>query len=104
MTAIASSLIGTVSTETLTTPLVSILSMPLANTEYSFTFPAGTKEYALQNRANGLVKYKTVSLGDYWTLFPGQPYYINNIKGSATVTVYFESPKIAQTIEILSWS
>ena len=104
MTSIASSLVGTVSTETIQTPLVSNTILVLANTEYTFVLPAGSKSYALQNRGDGLVKYRTASGGDHWTLFPGQPYYISNIKGSATVTIYLESPKASQTIEVLSWS
>lgn len=104
MTAIASSLTATVSTQTLETPQVSNVALTLADTEYSFALPAGTKSFALQNRNDGLIKYRTTSAGLHWTLYPGQPYYISNIKGSASVTIYLESPKAAQTVEVLSWA
>jgi hypothetical protein len=104
MTSIASSLVGTVSTETIETPVVANHTLALANTEYSVALPAGSKTFALQNRNDGLIKLKTTSGGAHMTLFPGQPYYISNIKGTASVTIYVESPKAAQVLEILAWS
>lgn len=104
MTSIASSLVGTVSTETIDTPIVTNVSLALANTEYPVALPGGTKTFALQNRGEGLVKMRTVSAGNHWTLFPGQPYYLSNIKGTSSVTLYMESPKAAQTVEIIAWS
>lgn len=104
MTVVNSALIATVSTETLDTPQVNTVNLTVANTEYSFPLPVGTKTYALQNRNDGLIKYRTTSGGAHWTLFPGQPYYINNLRAAASVTLYLESSKPAQTIEILSWT
>ena len=104
MTSIASSLVGTVSTETIDTPIVTTAALILANTEYPVALPVGTKTFALQNRGDGLIKMRTVAAGDHWTLFPGQPYYLANIKGSSSVTLYMESPKAGQTVEILAWS
>ena len=105
MTSIASSLVGTVSTQTLQTFFVNPpVALTLANTEYSYALPAGTKSFCLQNRGDGLIKFKSAAAGDYWTLFPGQPYYISNIKDTASITVYLESPKPAQTVEIISWA
>lgn len=104
MTSIASSLVGTVSTETIDTPQVVNHDLTLANTEYSILLPTGTKTFALQNRSDGLIKLKTTAAGAHFTLFPGQPYYIANIKGSASVTIYAESPKGSQTLEIIAWA
>jgi len=104
VTSIASSLIGTVSTETIDTPLITTVDLTTANTEYTVAFPVGSKTFAFQNRSEGLVKLRTVSGGAHWTLFPGQPYYISNIKGSSAVTLYMESPKAAQVVEIIAWS
>lgn len=104
MTSIASSLIGTVSTETIDTPLITTAALVLANNEYAVAFPLGTKTFAIQNRGDGLVKLRSVSAGDHFTLFPGQPYYISNIKGTSAVTLYMESPKAGQIVEIIAWS
>ena len=104
MTSIASSLVGTVSTETIDTPVVANHTLAVANTEYTISLPAGTKTFALQNRDEGLIKLKTTSGGPYFSLFPGQPYYIANIKGTASVTIYAESPKGSQTLEIIAWA
>jgi hypothetical protein len=104
MTSIASSLVGTVSTETIDTPVVANHTLVLANTEYMIALPVGSKTFALQNRNDGQIKLKTTPAGAHLTLFPGQPYYISNIKGSASVTIYVESPKAAQVLEIIAWS
>lgn len=104
MTSIASSLVGTVSTETIDTISVLNTTLTLANIEYSVAIPTGTKTFCLQNRADGVVKVRSTSGGDYWTLFPGQPYYISNIKAAASVTIYLESPKAGQIVEIIAWA
>lgn len=104
MTAINSALIATVSTQTLDGYDVATVALTLANTEYSYTFPAGTKAFTLQNRDNGVVKIRKTSGGAFWTFFPGQPWFPMNIKASATISVILESPSAAQTIELIYWS
>jgi hypothetical protein len=104
MTAINSALIATVSTQTLDGFDIATLALTLANTEYSYTFPAGTKGFQIQNRDHGVVKLRKTSGGPYWTFFPGQPWFPVNIKGSATISLILESPNTAQTVEILYWS
>jgi len=105
MSAINSSLLPAVATETIEDFDNDDLSMPLANTEYSYAFPAGTLNFQFQGRTNGLIKFKRTAAGKYWTLFPGQPYFITNIKSSASaITVYFESPSTDQVVELLYWS
>jgi hypothetical protein len=104
MTAINSALIATVSTQTLDGFDVATVSLTLANTEYTYNFPAGTKGFQLQNRTGALVKVRKTSGGAYWSLYPGQPWFPTNIKGSSSVSVILESPTAAQTIEVLYWS
>lgn len=104
MTVVNSALIATVSVQTLDGYDVDTLVLTTANTEYSYTFPAGTKAFALQNRDTGAVKLRKVSGGDYWTFFAGQPYYPANIKSSATITIILESPQANQKVELLYWS
>jgi len=105
MAAIGSSLLPAVATETLEDFNNDDLTMATANTEYSYTFPVGTLNFQFQARTNGLIKFKRTSAGKYWTLFPGQPYYIENIKSSASaITIYFESASANQVVELLYWS
>lgn len=104
MTSIGSSLLPSVATETLNGFEVETVSIPTANTVVSHTLPTATLTFALQNRDDGVVLFRHSTNGPYWTLFPGQPYYINNIKSSASITIYLESPKASQTIEVLSWA
>jgi len=103
MTAINSALIATVDVQSLESFTISTASITDADTEYAVALPSGTRHFQIQNRENGLVKFRSVSAGDYWTLFPGQPYFIGNIKPSATLTIYLESTSASQTVEVLSW-
>ena len=105
MPAIGSSLLPSVATETLEDFSNDDLTMPLANNEYDYTFPVGTLNFQFQGRTDGLIKFKSSASGKYWTLFPGQPYFITNIKSSASaITIYFESTSAAQAVEVLYWS
>lgn len=103
MPSIASSIVGTVSTETLQTYKVENITLTLANTEYTHTLPLGTKNFCFQNRNDATVKFKSDPSGDFWTFFPGQPYPIENLKSSATITIILEATKPNQIIEIISW-
>lgn len=104
MTAINSALIATVAVESVSAYQVDNLSMPLANTEYSYTFPTGTKTFGFRNRESGVVKLRHISGGDHFTFDPFITNWVNDIKSSASVTVIFESPKAAQLIELIFWS
>ncbi len=104
MTAINAALIGTVEVQTVNGFAVTLLSMLTANTEYSVALPLGTKAVTIQNRTEGLLKLRHISGGDHFTIAPYVPLPISGIKASATITLYLESPKAAQTVEILSWS
>jgi hypothetical protein len=104
MTVVNSALIATVSTQTLTGFDVATVSIVLANTEYTYTLPSGTKAFSIQNRNNGTVYLRKVSGGDYWTFFPGTPYDPMNLKSSATVTLILSSNLANQVIEVLAWN
>lgn len=104
MTVVNSALIATVSVESVSAYQIANLSMPLANTEYSYTFPTGTKTFGFRNRNDGVLKLKHVSGGNYFTFDPFVTNWVNDIKASAVVTVIFESPKSAQSVELIFWS
>jgi hypothetical protein len=104
VTAINAALIGTDETQTFSGFEVATLALTLANTEYTYNFPAGTKGFQIQNRDSAVIKLRKTSGGAYWTFFPGQPWFPVNIKGTASISIILESATAAQTIEILYWS
>lgn len=104
MTAINAALIGTVETQTFTGFDITTVAITLANTEYTYSFPAGTKGFQIQNRNDAVIKLRKTSGGAYWTFFPGQPWFPVNIKGTAAISIILESPSAGQTVEVLYWS
>lgn len=104
MTAINAALIATVAVESISAYVVDLLLMPLANTEYIYTFPVGTKTFGFRNSTGGVVRLKHVSGGPFFTFDSFVPHFVNDLKSSAVVTIYVESPKAAQTLEIIYWS
>ena len=88
------------------TPTITNEAITLADTEYSYALPTGTHRVIMQSRLEGLVKIAyTVgeSSTNYWTIFPGQQKDIEFLNGSTAVTLYFQSSKAAQVLEIESW-
>lgn len=88
------------------TPLAANVAMAVADTEYSYSLPSGTTKFQVQNREIGLVKLAfTASQSGvtYWTIFPGCQYWEEGVS-AGSVTLYFQSPTAAQTLEIISWS
>lgn len=82
-------------------------SIVLANTEYAFVMPSGAKNFSFQTREGGSLKIANVSGQSgttYFTLFPGQTYNIESVTGSNTITLYVQSPKASQTLEVIYWT
>jgi len=104
MTSINAALIATVAVESVSSYQIDTLSMPLAATEYSYAFPTGTKTFGFRNRNSGVLKLKHMSGGAFFTFDPYVTNWVNDIKSSATITVYFESPSALQTVELIFWS
>lgn len=89
-----------------TTPVIVNIAIPLANTEQSYALPADTKKFRIRARGNAKLQMSFVS-GDsgtnFMTIFPGNVYEETGLDISTT-TVYFQSSKASETVEILSWS
>ena len=88
-------------------PEIDTLSLPTANTEGSFAFPAFTRHLLVQNRNRGLLKV-AFTLGatsgtDYITIFPGN-YLQYSLNVESPLTIYIQSPQAAQTVEINHWT
>jgi hypothetical protein len=76
-----------------------------ANTEYSYAFPSNTKKFELRARGNAKLQLAFI-LGQsgtiFKTIFPGSTYEERGTNLIAT-TVYFQSTKAGETVEIISW-
>ena len=82
-------------------------TLTLANTEYPIVMPSGAKNFSFQTREGGLIKMASgvgLSNTTYFTLFPGQTYNIESVTGSNTITLYVQSPKPSQTLEVFYWT
>jgi hypothetical protein len=89
-----------------TTPFIANLSMPLANTEYSYAIPANTTILKFRSRESGRVRFAYISGGTsstFFTLSMGATYEVQNIN-SVGNTLYFQSNKTGEVIEIEGWS
>ena len=89
-----------------TTGTVETATATLANTEYSYAFPAYTKTFAWAIRNGGPVKVAVaagdIGFGKYRTIYPGEVWERDSI-GSAALTVYFSSAVAGSVVEIESW-
>lgn len=107
MAAIGSSLsIDRISINGVSAGIVENVTIALANTEQSHTFPAGTKEFMIQARTSGKIKLSFdpgTSGTAYWTIWYGA-FVRQNTIDSATTTIYFQSPTAGLEVELLSWS
>jgi len=83
------------------------VAVVLANTEYSYTFPVGTKTFLLRDRDSDSklrIAYASGGTGTNWfTNYPGNIYPANNLNTLTGFTIYFRSNKANRVIEIESW-
>lgn len=89
-----------------TNPVIENFVTTLANTEYSYAFPVGTKRFSIRARGSAKLQLAYVSGQsniEYITIFAGAKHEEDNI-GSVSITSYFRSNKAGETVEILSWS
>jgi len=95
--------IGT-SQATTTTHEVDNLAMAVSGTEYDYTFPANTKKIQLKSREKGVIKFSYTSGQsgiNYMTILPGERYELTELNTTSTLTVYLQSTKDSDTLEIL---
>lgn len=98
----------TSSTAATTTPTIANISILTSNTEYSYVFPTGTRQFTLKDRKGDAKTRIAYTLGGtnttYITLDPGCTYEIGGISSLVGFAIYFQSSKDARTIEIASWA
>lgn len=96
-----------VDSDTVSTPTVSNVAVPLANTEVSFTFPTGTKRFDLKTRNTATLKisYSAGQSGTtYLTLHAGSMYSETGINPAVSLSIYFQSATAGSLVEIVSWA
>lgn len=95
---------GTIDTNTVTKPTIAIVSMPLANNEYSYSLPAGTKRFILKNKAAATIQVGITpgETTNVWPLEPATTY--SEAELGADQTFYFRSGQPSQELVVFSWS
>lgn len=88
-----------------TEPTIYNVSVPLANTEVSQTLSDNTKSFTIRVRGTCTLKFafdSGQSGTNYITIYPGSSYSIEGLNFSGTL--YFQTNKPSQVVEILEWS
>lgn len=88
-----------------TAPLVENVTIAIADTEQTHTFPADTKRFLIQSRGSK-VKLSFASGQSGTTYLTVHPYgfYSEDGIGAASLTVYLQSPAAGSVVELVSWS
>jgi hypothetical protein len=98
---------GTVSTSPSLkiTPTIANLSVPTSGVEQSYALPASTREFMLKARGFSTVQFAYTSGDsgtDYISLPPGCIFTDKDLPTS--VTIYYQTSKSGETVEVLSWT
>ena len=87
-------------------PTVANVAMTLANTEYSYEIPAGTKRFMIKLRNVGYPLQLCVVSGEsnttYYNIANGKTHEEKEVKGQGT-TLYFRTTAASQVAEIISF-
>lgn len=92
---------------TVSTPTITNISIPLANTEQSFTFPIGTKRFAVKIRASAKLKIAYISgaSGTNYIFIPiGCEYTEDNLDLTVGLPMYFQCESAGEILEIITWN
>lgn len=87
-----------------TTPALTVVSVPLANTEYSFSLPANCKGFILKSRKIARLNfgYATGILTDYFSIPLGG--YFKDSNMYTAQDIFFSSSIANNEIEIITYS
>lgn len=91
----------------LSVPNIEHVDVVNSNTEYSFTLPVGTRKFQISSLNRGTVKLAyvaTESSTNYVKIIPGSTLGETRVNQAASLTLYFQSNKAADTVVIYSWT
>jgi hypothetical protein len=84
------------------------LEMPVANTEYEITLPAGIKQFHIKSRSgSSAIRFSTTPGGTtdaYMTIERGTKFTQDRLSIVEAITLYFRTDLSNQVIEILAWA
>jgi len=87
-------------------PIITNLTLTLADTEYSHALPNGTKKYTVQCRTDDVLKLsytKEESGSTYITIPEGASQSEDNLNTNVLV-LYLQSPTAGVIVEITTWT
>jgi hypothetical protein len=87
-------------------PTIVNTNAPVSGTEYSFVLPVDTGQFQMRSRSRGQIQfaYTAAASGtNYITLRPGSIYTSDNLDLTGALTVYFQSTKNNDVLEIEYW-
>ena len=97
---------GNVNTNVVSTCIIKRFDTGVADTETSYSFPAGTKRFTITNDGAATVQF-TFTSGEsnteYIKLPTATSHFESNLGVNASLTVYLRCPVANQTLEIVSW-
>lgn len=83
------------------------ISAPVAGTEYSFTLAAGVGSFEMNARGNAKVQWSFITGQTntvFKTLFPGSNYEKSGLNLTTPMTIYFETNKTGEVLEVITYS
>jgi len=88
-------------------PTIANLTLVKPNTEYSYTFPRGTKKFRIQCRSsNNVIKYsyKEGESGKNFMTVSKGVLKEGGLNTNKDLTIYLQSPSANVVVEILTWT
>lgn len=88
-------------------PSILNVSAPVAATEYSFSLPITTTKYMFKSRSKGTIQYAYTSGASgttYISVPPGNFEGDERLKLTSAITIYFQSNKTSDVLEIKYWT
>ena len=89
------------------TPVITNVSLPTASTQYSVTLPSTTKRFYIKLRGDAKMQIAFISgqtNTNYVTISPGSTYKEENLTLTGSLTIYLQTTKNSQVLEVLSWN
>lgn len=87
-------------------PSIINLSMPISGNEYSQLLPLNVKKFLLRSRLSGRLQVAYVSgesLTNFLTVSPGAVYSEEGLEATSPLTLYVNSSKPLDTLELIYW-
>lgn len=98
---------STVANLFLTTPVITNESLLVSGTEYAVVIPAGSVKFRIYSRKHGKLQYSYTSGQSglaYLTIESGNSHTEEGITSSASLTIYIQSSKASDILEVLTWT